>query len=118
MWGRSVTGAPPTPSLPFEVNGMATLTSVNDQITDATRSRTHAALGDVLVSLTQSAGISYQNAVNAQQQAFINAQAYIFAVMKLPVASGAGVATPPRWRSSTARSGRPPTRHRKPAWWA
>ena len=54
---------------------MATLTSVNDQITDATRSRTHAALGDVLVSLSQSAGISYQNAVNAQQQAFINAQA-------------------------------------------
>jgi hypothetical protein len=75
MWGRSVTGAQPTPSLPFEVNGMATLTSVNDQITDATRSRTHAALGDVLVSLTQSAGISYQNAVNAQQQATLNAQA-------------------------------------------
>ena len=54
---------------------MATLTSVNDQITDATRSRTDAALGDVLVSLTQSAGISYQNAVNAQQQATLNAQA-------------------------------------------
>jgi hypothetical protein len=54
---------------------MAFPTSVNDQITDAARSRTHAALGDVLVSLSQSAGISYQNAVSAQQQAFINAQA-------------------------------------------
>ena len=75
MWGRSVTGAPPTPSLPFEVNGMATLTSVNDQITDAVRSRTHAALGDVLVSLTQSTGLLFQNAVSAQQQATLNAQA-------------------------------------------
>ena len=54
---------------------MAFPTSVNDQSTDAARSRTHAALGDALVSLTQSTGLLFQNAVSAQQQAMINAQA-------------------------------------------
>ena len=54
---------------------MATLTSVNDQITDAVRSRTQAALGDAFRSLSVSAGLSLQNAVNAQQQSYITAQA-------------------------------------------
>lgn len=54
---------------------MAFPTSVNPQITDAVRARSHAALGDALVSLSQSAAILYQNAVSAQQQATLNAQA-------------------------------------------
>jgi hypothetical protein len=54
---------------------MATLTSVNDQITDAARARTHAALCDALVSLSQSTGLLFQNAANAQQQAYVTAQA-------------------------------------------
>lgn len=54
---------------------MAFPTSVNGQITDAARSRTHAALGDALRSVSVAAGLSLQNAVNAQQQAFLNAQA-------------------------------------------
>jgi hypothetical protein len=54
---------------------MAFPTSVNDQITDAARARTHAALGDALVSLSHSSGLLYQNAANAQQQAYVLAQA-------------------------------------------
>lgn len=63
------------PLSPNEVNRMAYPTSVNDQITDAARSRTHAALGDALLSLSQAAGLGLQNAVSAQQQATLNAQA-------------------------------------------
>jgi hypothetical protein len=54
---------------------MASPTSVNPQITDAARARTHAALADALVGLSQSAAVAYQNAVNAQQQASTIAQA-------------------------------------------
>ncbi|MCK6519849.1 RebB family R body protein [Myxococcota bacterium] len=53
---------------------MAFPTTVNPQITDAARSRTHAALGDVLVSLSQNTALLCQNAVAAQQRALATAQ--------------------------------------------